>query len=468
MEAMDASHQPNTTTTAVFAAPLPVQQPTPRRTGRPTTASTLAAAASSSASAPASPASSGAPAGNLAGIVTSLVTAPRPPRAVRSRVGTSYGHAPAIPPPNCTYGATTASAGASTSSSSMLGGVLGSGAIGSTSSGGAGSSSNPTPHISVRTFLNSYSALIGGAVESRVTLKSQVSAERLAEIASACSMSLLKNPELPAVRDMFDATEIPSDMQCTTLRESLAVPRLSKENNYYMPPKREETDTQPELITRPEAVLSISMYHGGRAARMSEFVVLGSQRLTALRDKLYCPSDVVGGGQTRPSSYFFIEGVFFNDMRDPAAVDYSRSVLDWINEPGKMRATHTGLGNFAAASMHDVRFEDLTIRLGQPYLYCHQGDCEHVITVRDMRIIHLPTDGSDARLFPKQTFQSRVKTRKCLVCDILPAKLATYNDRLALETPCYFCDVCYDLLHKDESGRVMYEHTVSEYFHELA
>lgn len=35
--------------------------------------------------------------------------------------------------------------------------------------------------------------------------------------------------------------------------------------------------------------------------------------------------------------------------------------------------------------MEDTRFVDLTIKVGFPYLYCHQGDCEHLVIITDIR-----------------------------------------------------------------------------------
>ena len=43
------------------------------------------------------------------------------------------------------------------------------------------------------------------------------------------------------------------------------------------------------------------------------------------------------------------------------------------------------LGNCRATDMADVKFVDLNLKLNEPYLYTHQGDCEHVFTFTDMR-----------------------------------------------------------------------------------
>lgn len=67
--------------------------------------------------------------------------------------------------------------------------------------------------------------------------------------------------------------------------------------------------------------------------------ILGTQSLSTLRDAIMCPQDMIYLGDCSealdnpdlhiparaiyPSSYFFIEGVFYDDMRDSRATRLS-------------------------------------------------------------------------------------------------------------------------------------------------
>lgn len=44
---------------------------------------------------------------------------------------------------------------------------------------------------------------------------------------------------------------------------------------------------------------------------------------------------------------------------------------------------------FSQAKMEDTRFVDLKVKVGFPYLYCHQGDCEHLVIITDIRSTHV-------------------------------------------------------------------------------
>ncbi|KAK3218723.1 hypothetical protein Dsin_012693 [Dipteronia sinensis] len=134
--------------------------------------------------------------------------------------------------------------------------------------------------------------------------------------------------------------------------------------------------------------------------------------------------------------------VFYNDMRDPFAIDYSEPVFDWLRNSkdealkkweciingelqqkqrvvlGSVSASH--LPHFKAIDMHKARFCDLRFRLGAGYLYCHQGDCKHTIVIRDMRLIH-PEDIHNRAAYPIVIFQIKQRVQKCNVCKIYRA-----------------------------------------------
>jgi snRNA-activating protein complex subunit 3 len=180
-----------------------------------------------------------------------------------------------------------------------------------------------------------------------------------------------------------------------------------------------------EIIENPEdeVVLSVAIYHPHKHTKMQEFTVLGSQPLTALRDSFYCINDHIGDGSITKSAFFFIENTFYNDMRFPECIDYSQPIIEWVNQNG--RYTEPGLGIFASKSMAENTFNDLSIRIGAQYLYCHQGNCEHIIIFTDMRLFH-NEDPKNKNLYPIHTFQSRIKRKKCRICDIYSAKYFKY------------------------------------------
>ncbi|KAL7213844.1 hypothetical protein ACSBR2_016389 [Camellia fascicularis] len=244
-------------------------------------------------------------------------------------------------------------------------------------------------------------------------------------------------------------------------------------------------------VLHPETVLCVEVYHNKRTwAKTQEFLVLGCQPLTELRDSIYCLTDKVmeKAEQHDPSGYFLIEDVFCNDLRVPSAIDYSKPVFDWFRKSeaevlekweciisGEMQqkqkallgsASSSHLPRFKAVDMNKTRFSDLRFRLGAGYLYCHQGDCKHVIVVRDMRLIH-PEDVQNRAAYPITTFQLKLRYRKCSVCKIYRAEKVTVDDKWAPDNPCYFCKYCYYMLHYDENGSLLYnEFSVYDYHHE--
>jgi hypothetical protein len=68
--------------------------------------------------------------------------------------------------------------------------------------------------------------------------------------------------------------------------------------------------------------------------------------------------------------YLLEKNVFYNDLRDPSAIDYSALILDWLRQD----PVHTGIyaRDSHAADMESTQFLDLECCVGKRYLYCHQ------------------------------------------------------------------------------------------------
>ncbi|GFQ05995.1 snRNA-activating protein complex subunit, partial [Phtheirospermum japonicum] len=240
----------------------------------------------------------------------------------------------------------------------------------------------------------------------------------------------------------------------------------------------------------PETVLSVEVYHNKKTwVKTQEFLVLGRQFLSEVKDKIYCLTDEIMKkmGQCDPSGYFLIEDVFCNDMRKSSAIDYSKPILDWLQNSkndalekwefivsGELQQKQKDilgseskqkLPRLRSLHMQRTRFCDLRFRLGAGYLYCHQGDCKHIIVIRDMRLIH-PEDVQSRSAYPLITFQSKIRYKKCSVCKIYRAEKMTVDDKWAPSNPCYFCDVCYYMIHYANGSLLYSDFSVYDYFHE--
>lgn len=247
---------------------------------------------------------------------------------------------------------------------------------------------------------------------------------------------------------------------------------------------------EPAPVLYPEILLCIEVYHSKRTwLKTQELLVLGRQTLDELKDKIHCSTDEImkKAGQDDRLGYFLIEDVFCNDLREPSAVDYSKPILDWIRDSKKdalekweciisgelqqkqkeLLGSGSGpkLPQFKAVLMHKTCFRDLRFRLGAGYLYCHQGDCKHAIVIRDMRLINTE-DLQNRTAYPVVTYQTKPRLQKCSVCKIYGAEKVTVDDKWAPENPCYFCDLCYYMLHYVNGSLLYNDFSVYDYVHE--
>ncbi|KAK9054074.1 hypothetical protein SSX86_025150 [Deinandra increscens subsp. villosa] len=241
-----------------------------------------------------------------------------------------------------------------------------------------------------------------------------------------------------------------------------------------------------------DVLLCIEVYYINRHStwvKTQEILVLGQQLLTELRDKLYCLTDEIMKLHSKhdPSGYFLIEDIFYNDLREASATDYSKPILDWLRESKKTalekwecivsgelqqkqkKSLGSGSGpklpQFRSRPMQATRFCDLRFRLGAGYLYCHQGDCKHILVIRDMRLAH-SEDVQNRAAYPLIVFQSKLRFQKCSCCKIFRAVKVTVDDKWAPENPCYFCGICYYMLHYSNNKLIYDDFKVFDYVHD--
>ncbi|KAG0253739.1 small nuclear RNA activating complex, polypeptide 3 [Mortierella polycephala] len=139
-----------------------------------------------------------------------------------------------------------------------------------------------------------------------------------------------------------------------------------------------------------------------------------------------------------------------------ASHDYSQVIVDWINENPRRRDA-PGFRDIEKKYMHDTLIQDLSIRLQQPYLLVHQGSCEHILMFKDLRLFSQQHDDLNRLSYPRILYRAKKTHHLCRMCNSNPAYYITVDDRLAGETPCYFCEQCYNGFHYDADGNILYD-----------
>jgi len=232
-------------------------------------------------------------------------------------------------------------------------------------------------------------------------------------------------------------------------------------------------------VSPDEIVLRISFF-SKKGAHDQDWLVLGSQKLTELRDEFSCLRDELARSQAvmaqqrvLKSASFLIENVFYNDMRCPENADLSAPIVAWADRkraemPATSMASASILGPYERKDMAATTFAQLRVRVGASYAFLHQGDCEHRVVVTDIRLFSPGEDEADRRKYPRLVCQSRVSRRKCAICNLFAATLVTYGDERAPSSPAFWCQRCYDGFHLDAAGNPLYTNfTKLPYIHEL-
>lgn len=218
------------------------------------------------------------------------------------------------------------------------------------------------------------------------------------------------------------------------------------------------------VLAADEVILRVAIYHPTRCHRTHEFLVLGSQSLLELKRSIDSVADAMLEGQSGFNrSYFFIEGVFYDDF-EPGERPLSARIIDWTRDERRSAS----FPPLKSRPMHASRFRDLKLRLGSHYHYCHAENERHMLMFTEMRFAHA-SDMQDTAMYPRLVFRNKETRKKCSACKTLYAGKVVYGHFLTLSNPSFFCSACFDSFHFDQKGEPLYQGVkVLPYFHDEA
>lgn len=187
--------------------------------------------------------------------------------------------------------------------------------------------------------------------------------------------------------------------------------------------------------------------------------MLASQNLTDLRDRIYChcslgPFYDISDNPNKATTllaekpfdhgFFFINDTFYNDTRQPTC-DYSEPIRQWAEG-------QDNVGEFKVDSMESTTFGQLSVRLGSPCVYQHHGNCEHVFTFADLRLI-AKSDSLNRRDYARLDLITLPKTIYCMTCGD-GATRVVFGSTMHLHDPAYLCGTCFESFHYVDGQKV--------------
>lgn len=277
------------------------------------------------------------------------------------------------------------------------------------------------------------------------------------------------------------------------MRDFRRLPFLRKTVNVVQAPARVGTAAEAGIhaVQDDEALVTVTTF-GHRSSmlyRYQDYMLLARNSLGDLHRMMYCTLAAVLAKESEQGNlpevlndnllaFFFIEGKFYATMRgkegdeeeedaeDEEEVrnngkrrepDFIDAIIAWVDEPGKDRRAQLGLSPdvpLEVLDMEAMQLADLSLRLGTRYLYCHLGECEHHFNVSD---IHFPgpEDPRDSREYPLLVFQKHYRKRRCMACDVRPAKFCALGDPVGDDHKMVYCEFCHYLLHYDAQGHLL-------------
>lgn len=334
------------------------------------------------------------------------------------------------------------------------------------------------PPIILRQFLEDYRSKFTCYSADNLPFYFKKNSSVPTDIANSCSLQMVKSPDDNMINIFVPGAEIQRP-NVSNPQMDRHVPKTYTAINEHKARSRQNPFTRTQYSYRLildsmmngdpgmmkelddyELEVTVRFYRPPRAAHRGykverphfaeEFLCLGSNYLTELRDKISCicnarrfvdvsedPESPLPVLQTDPG-YFFINNTFYNDTRNPNNCDYSQTVVNWAKQAQGVQAEQ-----FKCASMEATRFVDLTVSLGAPLQYLHHGNCEHLFVFSQVEVLLPFSKRLNRNMYPSLRAFNSFNRRTCYMCGQRPYHFIVEQSRRQLHDPSYLCRSCF-------------------------
>ncbi|KIY44452.1 hypothetical protein FISHEDRAFT_77645 [Fistulina hepatica ATCC 64428] len=199
-----------------------------------------------------------------------------------------------------------------------------------------------------------------------------------------------------------------------------------------------------------DALLTITVYKrsSGVILRSFQHVLLSSQTLEDLFYVIPCISNELPRQVLNEDGEIFFEGQCENDgyvlcIEGQAYGDGAPGGKSYATKLSRHLKTMSSMQpqiEIAPRNAHSTRLDTLTLRLNEPYWILHQGNCEHIFVVDEIRMRH-PHDHENG--YPLTTHAAPILMANCRLCTKVPATLSVVGDLRLGDSPCLICGPCW-------------------------
>ena len=236
-------------------------------------------------------------------------------------------------------------------------------------------------------------------------------------------------------------------------------------------------------------IYEFSIYHPVKNVKTQQISILGDGVLKQLKEKIYCVLDEIQGDYT--PSFFFFEKVFYDDYifpngkyQEPLSHKISQLKLEKMTLKEYQQDLNYGINNdnnnndleskfskyeknlycdtnsivfnkshsYESLNMNNIKIEDISLRIGYPYIFRHIESCDHVIILNDIRVMDKYDNFREKDEKAVVTYQKKLKRKKCDACQFYYAKFISINDIVKgdMNNALFLCDYCLKKLHESE------------------
>lgn len=279
-------------------------------------------------------------------------------------------------------------------------------------------------------------------------------------------MNLNINSGLPKYQELQQFSQ---RMMASNLSSVLAYRNMDLRNKK---PKSPNFDTEEPCEEKSsshtevkDVVMKISLYSADKLNSLRyDFEMLASQEIQGAISSLGCQTtknkalrDLATRNYSCPDTMPEFKKLFYPPEEAAEHVP-SDIIIHLGNQLYAENVNNRLIGNHSVVPLKGLCWldEGVQIRLFEPYALCHDGICQHFMVVKQLRLANQQDIDRLESIQMKLVSKMKDRRKPCRICDQFSSTIVTVDDRLAPDNPCSFCQTCFEALHFDDKGSLIF------------
>lgn len=157
----------------------------------------------------------------------------------------------------------------------------------------------------------------------------------------------------------------------------------------------------------------------------------------------FCFLEFITNNDLKHALFYINKNIYVDNLPDEVTKNHAKTMKEWTQTHGHF------IGDILSM---DTKLLDLEVRIGEPYVYQHLGQCEHLFIFNEIKFAQT-NDCLGKHSYPRVISVAKEKLKNCIFCSkcVSSVVMVCDDDRTPVSVN-HMCEPCFMSYNYDHFG----------------